>query len=259
MKEVFMPSMDELYQMQDRGANVYKYILVKAIESIICSGLNYPSKGMLKNTQKYLRENPEIARAVCSIYPDEMIYSEIARSDIDLAVKLMDYKEYKENGLDYLCRFDSSVLTNTQVLTNAIIKLEKELSDNPIYRFEYVGSDFAYPNEKESRLLDKIFNGEMSSNDLMMVLHSVRGIVVKALINIEPAYAIRLSDDYFNNSLYSKNEHNRIQCLHSGIENYAKRYGISRSVGSEYYGKDILTNPDTNVKRLIKCIDDRNK
>ena len=257
MKEVFMPSMDELYQMQDRGANVYKYILVKAIESIICNGLNYPSKGMLENAPKYLRENPEIARAVCTLYPDEMVHSETARNDINLAVKLMDYKGYKENGLDYLCRFDSSVLTNTQVLTNAILKLEKELNNNPIYRFEYVGSDLAYPNEKNERLLDKIFNGEINDNELMMILHNIRGTVVKSLVNIEPVYAIRLSDDYLMSEFYDKNEHIRVQYLHSGILNYAKRFGISHSVGTEYYGKDILTNPDTNVKRLIKCINDR--
>lgn len=257
MKEVFMPSMDELYQMQDRGANVYKYILVKALESIICNGLNYPSKGMLENAPKYLRENPEIARAVCSLYPDEMIYSETARNDIDLAVRLMNYKGYKENGLDYLCRFDSSVLTNTHVLANAILKLEEELSVNPIYRFEYVGSERAYLNKGAGRLLDKIFNGEIDDNDLMMILHSVRGEVVNALINIEPYYAIKLSDDYFSNVLHKNDEYIRTRCLVVGIANYAERYGISSTIGIEYYGKDILTNPDTDVKRLIKCINDR--
>jgi len=258
MKKVFMPSMDELYQMQDKGANIYKYILVKAIESLICNGINYPSKGILEGAQKYLRENPEIARAICTLYPNEIIYSEAAKNDINLAVRLMDYKKHVENGLNYLCRFDSSVLTNTHVLTNAILKLEQELINNPSYRFEYIrNSALTLQNRESEGLLDKIFNREISDNDLMMVLYSKREEVIKALANIEPSYCIKLSEDYFSNKFYSKNEYIRTEYLHSGIANYAERYGISPTVGTEYFGKDILSNPDTEVKRLIKCINDR--
>ncbi len=256
MKEVFMPSMDDLYQMQDRGANVYKYILVKAIESIICNGLNYPNKGMLENAPKYLRENPEIARAICTLYPDEMIYSEIARNDVELAVRLMDYKGYQGNGLDYLCRFDSSVLSNTYVLSSAILKLESELFSNPNYRFEYVGKEVIYSNKGAGRLLDKIFCCDINNEDLMIVLRNIRGEVVKSLIKIEPYYALKVDEKYFdiNNSNVDMV---RSECLRRGINTYAERYGISMDAGSEYYRKDILTNPDTDVKRLIKCINDR--
>lgn len=254
MKKVFIPFMDGLYQMQDKGANVYKYLLVKAIESIICNGINYPSEGMLENIPKYLREDPEIARAVCSLYPDEMIYSEIARNDVDLAIRLMNYVRYKNNGLDYLCRFDDSVLSNSIALANTIIKLEDELTNNPSYRFEYAGSELIYSKKGAGRLLDKIFNCEIYSNYLSMILSSVKEEVIRALVNIEPFYTISLSDDYFSNAFYSRNEYIRREYLHSGIAKYAERYGISPTVGTEFFGKDILTNPDTNVKRLLKCI-----
>ena len=95
MKEVFMPSMDELYQMQELNVNLYKYILIKAIESLVCNGLNYPSEGIFKNAPRYLRENSEIARTICSMYPDEMIYSDYARNDVELAIRLMNNREKK--------------------------------------------------------------------------------------------------------------------------------------------------------------------
>ena len=240
MKEVFMPSMDGLYQMQDKGANVYKYLLVKTIESIICDGLNYPSKGMFENVPEHLRENPEIARAVCSLYPDEMIYSEIARNDVDLAIKLMSCVGYKESGLDYLCRFDEGVLSNAVVLANAILKLQEELSNNPSYRFEYAGWELIYSKKGAGRLLDKIFNCEIDNCDLSMLFESVKDEVVRAIVNIEPFYAIRLSDDFFSNACYSRNEYIRREYLQSGIANYAERYGISSIVGTEFFGKDIL-------------------
>ena len=36
-----------------------------------------------------------------------------------------------------------------------------------------------------------------------------------------------------------------------------ERNGISRNVGIEYYHKDIINNPDENVKRLLKCINSK--
>lgn len=259
MKKVFMPSMDELYQMQEYNVNIYKYILVKAIESLICNGLNYPSKGIFANAPKYLRENPDIARAVCVMYPDEMLFSEYARNDIDLAIKLMDYKEYKENGLDYLCRFDNSVLSNTLVLTSSIIKLEKEITNNPKYRFEYISSELNYLNKGCGKLIDAILNCEISNNDLILMQNNIKETIIKTLVNIEPIYALRFDGKQFNNSSTWNEETARIILLKKAVNKYADRYGISYSVGNEYYGKDILTNPDQNVKRLLKCINDRNK
>ena len=260
MKKVFMPSMDELYQMQEYNVNIYKYILVKAIESLICNGLNYPSKGIFANAPKYLRENPDIARAVCVMYPDEMLFSEYARNDIDLAIRLIDSIEERKTNLDHLCKLDKNVLENPRILEKAILLLEKELIENSKYRFEYAGMDLRFLNKGAGRLLDDIFSRKLSEKELMFLMGKSRQDVVRALINIEPAYAISLPLEYFSMyPTYIPDSSDISTMLGRGINNYADRYGVSMSIGNEYYGKDILTNPDQNVKRLLKCINDRNK
>ena len=67
MKEMYVPTMDELYLMQDMGSNIYRYLVAKVVEKLILEGVNTPAKGMLKSAYKYLRENYE-----------NMTYSEIA-------------------------------------------------------------------------------------------------------------------------------------------------------------------------------------
>ena len=89
MKRVFIPSMNELYQMQDMKVNLYKYLLVKAIELITVQGVNHPGNGILKNTYSYLKEEPCIASAICSMYPEELKHSLIATADIDLCLNLI--------------------------------------------------------------------------------------------------------------------------------------------------------------------------
>lgn len=235
MKKVFIPSMDELYMIQDMGANVYKYLVVKAIETLVVDGVNYPNKGMLKSAYKYLREDPNISLAICMMYPEEIKYSEIACNDDNLCLKLLsDGRQNTRCELDYLSKFDSSVFNNVLVQREVIAKLEKELKYNPKYRFEYQGND----------LLRRIINREFSSDELMML----RPVVFK-LLNIEPAYGLILSDWYFD-----KGECDRDKKICTAINSYADTYGIPLHVGIEYSNKDILTNQDTEVKRLIKCI-----
>lgn len=235
MKKVFMPSMDELYVMQDMGANVYKYLVVKVIETLVVDGINYPNKGMLKSAYKYLREDPYIACAICKMYPEEIKYSEIESNDVNLCLELLkDERRYGVSKLDYLSKFDTSVLNNTFVLGEVIINLEKELGNNPKYRFEY----------QENDLIRRIINREITDDDLMML----RPIALK-LLNIEPAYGITLSDWYFDKGGYERDEK-----VCTAVHSYADSYGIPRCVGTQYRGKDILTDQSIEVKRLIKCI-----
>lgn len=243
MKKIFIPSIDELYQMQEMGANVYKYILVKAIESLICHGVNYPKAEILKVAYKYLKDNIEISRAICTLYPEEMKYSKISKIDTELCLRLINSKTHDKNcGLDYLSKFDTDVLENSIVLTNVVQLLNKELIDNAKYRFDY----------NSNKLLDSIFNREIGENELMLIFGESKNKVTKALTNIEPTYALSLPDNCFTKE--TRREH-----LHTGIHNYANRYGITASVGIEYTGKDILTNKEQDVKRLLRCIKDRNK
>ena len=98
MKKVYMPSTKDLYIMQDKGMNIYKYLLVKAIESIIMESVVYKkNESILLNIYKYLRENIDINLAICSIYPEEIKHSLYAKNDIKLCLKLTstDYEQDK--------------------------------------------------------------------------------------------------------------------------------------------------------------------
>ena len=101
MKKVYVPTMDELYLMQDisNGQSMYKYILIKAIESLIITGINFKDKGILKKAYKYLRENPNIAYAICSLYPEEIKYSEYAMNDIDLCLNTINRKNNQNRNI----------------------------------------------------------------------------------------------------------------------------------------------------------------
>ena len=54
MKEMYVPTMDELYLMQDMGSNIYRYLVANVIERLILDGLNTPARGVLKSACKYL-------------------------------------------------------------------------------------------------------------------------------------------------------------------------------------------------------------
>ena len=163
MKQVYIPTMDELYLIQDKvtGYNLYKYLLVKAVESLIMEGINLPNKGILKNAYKYLRENPEIAYAICRLYPEEIKYSEYAQNDIDLCEELITNEDLQERtiyNLDNLHHFENGlgVLSNREILITTAKLLSRELPKNPRYRFEY----------KENTLLDNIFTCSIDKADV---------------------------------------------------------------------------------------------
>lgn len=257
MRNIYMPSKDVLIEMQDRGANVYKYILTKTIESIIRCGIIYPDAGKLKYAKKYLRENPEIARAICTLYPEEMRYSEVARDDFKLCLRLMRSTPNKESKLNNLAKFNPEVQKDISVIVPVILQLETELKENPRTRFELREYDW-YPYQQKYSLLDTILNGKLSDEELHKLKDAgVRDMTVNSLVNIEPAYAISLPYYYFAEKFQDYKEIIRDEYLHKGIDAYANRYGITPSVGTEYIGEDIIRKPNEDVKRLIKCIQDK--
>lgn len=230
MKKIYMPTMDELYLMQDRGVNVYKYLVIKAIESLAVEGVNYPNKGILKTSYNYLRENEDIARGVCMMFPEELVYADIARYDALLCSRLISESSSGNlERLDNLSYFSDSVLSNLAVMNKVIEMLAKELNNNPKYRFTY----------KENSLLDDIFAKKVDPRFLYENLGK------QAFVNlgiIEPAY-------FLDANFYC--DRCRIGEL---IGKYGERYGLPLELGREYIGKDILSEQSTEVKRLIKCI-----
>lgn len=234
MKKIFMPSMDELYKMQDVGANIYKYLFAKAVESIVLHGINSDDKEILKNTYKYLRENPYMAYSICMMYPSEIKNSEIAMLETRLCLNLLEKRQNSASNLDYLSYFDNSVLNNSLLLRTVVSMLEDELKRNPRYRFEY----------KDNILLDRILNRAVAEHDTKFDKE-----LLISLLNIEPAYGTLFCESLFDLCNLNKNG-----CIRASVSDYAARYYIPVDLGDEYYGKDILTNPDTEVRRLLRCI-----
>ena len=249
MKKVYMPTTDELYLMQDMvtGYNLYKYILVKAIESLIIEGVNLPNKGILKHAYRYLKENPEIAYSICRLYPEEIRYSEIAQNDIDLCRDLMTNTNNQDRtiySLDNLSYFENGlcVLSNMNVIVTAAKILSEKLLQNPKYRFEY----------KDNSLLDRIFACEIEKQEIPR-----REQEALYFTKIDPAYAIKFDEEQLITHISPYQ--NRAKLLECSINAYAERYAVTGIDGFQYRDKDILTNPNTEVKRLLKCIKEHQK
>lgn len=222
MKKIFMPTYSELYKMQDMHVNILPYLYAKAVERLCIEYNNYPRRGsILGGEYKYLREDPTIARGVCSMYPKEIKYSPVAQYDIDLAMKLISEEDslaiYR---LDNLSSFSASISDNIFITREVIRILSEEISKNPKYRFEY----------KDSKILEDIFMGRIDPK--VIPLDSE---MIFRLSTIEPYYGLKSKDE---------------ELLREGMRLYTERYGIDY----ECDNKDILTNQTTEVKRLIKCI-----
>jgi len=237
MKKVYMPSMDKLYEMQELvgGNNLYNYLLIKTIETLIITGTNYQNRGIIKNEYNYIKENIDIVRSICYMYPDELrnLNPNIYRYDVLLCELLLNKEEdYSICKLDDLFRFSESVNYNHQIIKSVIDTLYEKLINYPQYRFEYL----------KSPLLESIFSVDTEKFEVF------NEDIIKKLIAIEPSYALELPDKCY---LWEGLKEHK---LLFGLSEYEKRYRINPIVGAEYSGLNILTNPDTNVKRLIKTI-----
>ena len=231
MKKVLYPSMDVLYDMQDKGVDMYKYLLVKAIESLIVDYVNYPRKGSILLSQyKYLLENEDIVHTICMMYPEEKKYSEVARNDLRLYLKCLSDLENKNNIDDSaIIGFDDVTLRCNSAIQGTVIALNNILRNNPKYRFEY----------SENKLFEDIFSGRIKLDSFGDNYSIDR--VLNSLIEIDPSYL-----SYLNS--YCHGEYKE------WINRYFERYDIDSNAGKEYRKKDILTNPDNEIKQLIKCI-----
>lgn len=245
MKKVYMPTIDELYCMQDMGFNLYKYLLVKAVESLIMDTKVYKSedRSILQGTYKYLKEHPDIACAICKLYPEEIKYSTYAQNESLLCCELINPKYNQDKSiynLDNLSYFEEGhgVLRHQLVLSSTIQTLAEKLELSPRYRFEY----------KESTLLNNIFNREISGVEIPRKS-------VKDFIKVEPAYALTLPKEKL--SELTSNQEGIPYVLNMLLDQYSKTYGFEPSNIEDYSKKDILTNPDIEVKRLLRCINQR--
>ena len=237
MKEVFMPSMDELYKMQDMGADIKLYLYAKAIEALCIEYNNYPRKGsILKDEFKYIREDEIITQAICMMYPREIEFSEVSRYNPKLAELLITRRD--NNDIYRLDNISNFYTCASDGLTSTVVDiLSKELPNNPKYRFEYKQRGL-------NSVLDDIFMGKIKSEDICFFMDDVRKEeFINKLSSIEPYYAMQ-SIDESSKSFYLK----------QAIIEYINRYGFDYINYGHNQSKDILTNQDTEVKRLFRCI-----
>lgn len=237
MKKVYIPSDETLDKMQELAGSkyLYCYMLAKTVESIV---MNKPlDKNLLEDETKSIREDYFIQKAICYLYPEQVAYSEYMQMESSFALDLL--KMQPSNiiyNIDSIRHFDPMILYSTDVVYKVVSMLSQELSNTPTYRFEY----------KDNQLLDSIFGCELDK--LIKRLYGSQIHYARDLIKIEPAYGVLLPDKYFASLV------DRGASLLSGISKYHNRYGISSVVGNEYRNQDILSNPDANVKKLMKCI-----
>lgn len=235
-RQMFVPSLENLYFIQENGGNVYKYLICKTIEKIVLDGINYPGIGMLEmygGSFSDFREDSNIAKAVCRMYPEEIKYSKTMQYEPDLCLKLISEPPQEDNSLNNLTYFNQTILNNTVVINQVIKRLSKILLVNPKYRFTY----------KSNSLLNDILLCKLDLDNAYLY-----GNNDNTILGIEPAYLIKNPDYYRNNHIKLS------KALNAGIDTYGLRYDLPLEFASEYKGKDILTYQPHKVKKLIKCI-----
>lgn len=242
MKKIYIPTMDELYLMQEIGTgyNLYKYLLAKTIEKLIIEWKHDPCSFSLQIYQ-YLNEDPRIASVICKMYPELIKHSNCAQNDLILCQELITKGTTQDKtiyNLDNLAYFEDSIgiFSNINVLEKTVGLLKEKLPTTPQYRFEYI----------QNSLLDKIFQRGLTTDDI--ACHQTT--IIDDLLSIEPAYAITMDLEKLATSLNDKSRN----VFSRGVNEYTNRYGISKVEGIEYYDQDILTNPNPEVKKLLKTI-----
>lgn len=256
MKNIFMPPKEGLKKMQELGADVYSYILIKTIETLIADGINLSAKGILNpnTTYKYILEDPEIVLPICKLYPELINMFDYAKNDSELCIELLD-KDTSDSkcNLDKMIYFDENLLCSNRLIIEKVVKLlALELTKNPKYRFTYQSST----NNGKNILLDKILSttliSDESSSSLASSIHNSE--LIRNLSLIEPYYAIKLDDSFYSSIVLKDSEIPlaRQQLLINSVESYKKRYGINNS--NPYSKEDIISKPNEKVKRLLRNI-----
>lgn len=233
--KVYIPTMEELIELQKLGIDVYSYLIAKVIETIIMEDQIY-EEGDMFEILDYLGPHPEIIYAICKLYPQKINESIITSKDTDLCMKLIQGIQREDRTIyqldDILMNFDKDILFDIGIIKNVINFLSAHLSSCPKYRFDYMG-----PND----LLDSIFSCELPIEKINVESYT-------NLIDIDPVYSVKLGIDY-------RNEKDKIILLKRAATLYFGRYGLERMTNKDYQNKDIINKPDDNVKRLIKCLE----
>lgn len=224
-KKLYLPNDVEL-GLINKYCDLNKYLVVKTIESIILRGLRDENVGMMDNVDKEIGDCEDIYRSICMMYPNQVEKIPLARTDVNLCLKLLVSSDY-DNSIYKLDNFAMFNTGDALIIYDVIDILSRKLLKNPKYRFEY----------KKNELFDDVFSvnfdyrglgNEINSNKLLERLSYIDPIfIIKALLNGD-------LDEFSANEIK--------MLLKLSVSKYASRYGI-----------DDLSNKISN-KKLLKCI-----
>lgn len=256
MKHVFMPDIASLKKMQETGADIYSYILIKTIETLIVGGVNYSHKEILNpdHTYQYLLQDPDIVIPICRLYPELIVEFSYAQNDPGLCLDILT-KDVNSNScqLDNLTYFTKeTTCENAQIVKFVVNALMEELIKNPKYRFTYHD-----PYRISGSIFDDIFSTEiLNSNVYRFIFNSTeKENILHKLAMIDPFYAIMLNDEILNanKTYYSTLALTQHSLLQESMKVYKERYGI-KSEGEQV----DLDSPSLKVKRYLKTINKDN-
>ena len=213
MKQIYIPTQEELSCLKNAGGNTYKYILTKTIESVIMADVIYEEEDMFDVAYDKFSEYPEIIWAIAKLYPEKISEHDRAMNDTNLCMQIIPTLKQPDRriyGLDMMTQFSDTVLQNPDVIKETINTLSVGLQDNPRYRFEYLG-----PNP----VLDDLFACETN-------IDVISQDILDSITYIEPAYYAKLEEMLLKNAKESRNVYSLI--IRSALR-YSFRYGIKQS------------------------------
>lgn len=227
MKKVYIPTEEELHNLEKLGVNLYYYLVTKTIESMVMADVIYEEEDMFELAYDEFLDIPQIIYSIAKMYPERIIDSTKASNDIELCKKIIPTLVQNNTsvyGLDKIQNFNSIILENPEVMSSIIHTLVEQLSTSPKYRFEY---------NEPNNTLDKIFNGELNVQNMNFT-------TLKKLATIEPSYLTKV-----------KNTIILPEVVESAIKQYAKTYGID-AFGIRTSPLTSMVNNDDKIKRLTR-------
>ena len=237
MKKVYIPTEEELNQLEYLGVNTYDYLLSKVTETLIMEDIIYGEIDMLDIAYEELSEIKELIYAIARIYPEAIASSEYASKDIDLC-RLLTRKMLRQDNsiyqLDNLRYFnqESDIISDSIVIQNITKNLAEHLTASPRYRFDY---------KEPNILLDNIFTCEIPIEYLSTNSYN-------DLISIDPIYITKIGIDLEKER--KNHSQNKAFWLSRGIIRYTSRYNINEV---------NRTNQQEKTKKLIRYLDSHKK
>ena len=227
MKKVYIPTEEELHNLEKLGVNSYYYLITKTIESMIMADVIYEEEDMFEVAYDEFSDIPQIIYAIARMYPERIADSVKSANDVELCKKIIPTLAQNNKsiyGLEKMSNFKEKILENPAVIAIIINTLVNQLPINPKYRFEYNG-----PNDT----LDKIFNCELDTKNMDFS-------TLQTLATLDPIYLAKSKEVIILPEIAAL-----------AIQKYANIYGIN-AYGVRTTKFTSVVNNDDKIKKLTR-------